>query len=912
MDKEFAKYLSKYVVDENSNFISMLESDRKKYRIERQEIGNFWEKYCSFLFKKKDGFNVGLGQQIKDYAPIFIDFDIKIPYDDDKIYNEHLYTEEELEKIILFCYDTIKLVVEDYSPEKLFCFILEKSVPQIVSQEVKSGFHIHFPFLFLQTVDIEQHIYTRIKQRIEESNLFKHLGMSHSGDILDNNIMKKNKGWLIYGGRKDVNKEPYKVTRVYNSRMKQCFIKDTLMKNKLFTIDNDEITVDYSKNENDEYYQYFLPYILDIHPGTRSNFNIKKNIECLQKKKLKKAKDVERLQEHKPVEEVMIIAKRLMLMIDLKRSDNYDDWIRIGWILYNIGEGCEEAFDLWNEFSKQTSRDNYSEAYCLDQWNHHMRIGNMTIGSLRHFAEIDNPEMYREYMIEEHKQQMEASLTGSQTEFAKQLYEEFGNRFVLSDLEKDTYYEFTNHRWHKRRKGITLRSKILHSIVPKYVEEAKKQYELMKNDADVAKAMEQKKKIDNIIGKLNSAGFKNNIMKECQEFFYQEDFENKLDQNEYLLGFENGVLDLKEMRFREGKQEDLISKSTGYDYKDFDEEDDEVLDVKDFLVKVFPDPQLLIYFVEYCAKLLRGGNFDKTFTVFTGASGDNGKSLTTSLIEKTLGREYSIKFPTTTLTGKRTQSSQASPELDRINGVRYGVLQEPEKGDRINTGMMKELTGNDTMFIRGLFKDGKDVLPMLKLVFVCNHLPNLPADDQATWNRVRVVPFESRFPKEDFLVPHTFEEQMAKKIFKRDPDLNEKLPGIRQAFMWMCFKTYKKILKYGSSEDPLKVTEATLKYREKNDYYLHFVNEMLIKDDSLDNPGLNLNELYNKFKEFYAEWYNETRNIPSKQDLRDEMYNKIGVPQGGKWKKWRFRRLSDDEQEEKAIVLREEDFETDE
>jgi P4 family phage/plasmid primase-like protien len=401
-------------------------------------------------------------------------------------------------------------------------------------------------------------------------------------------------------------------------------------------------------------------------------------------------------------------------------------------------------------------------------------------------------------------------------------------------------------------------------------------------------------------------------MKECQEFFYQEDFENKLDQNEYLLGFENGVLDLKELRFREGRQDDFISKSTGYDYKEFDEEDDEVLDVKDFLVKVFPDPQLLTYFVEYCAKLLRGGNFDKTFTVFTGASGDNGKSLTTSLIEKTLGREYSIKFPTTTLTGKRTQSSQASPELDRINGVRYGVLQEPEKGDRINTGMMKELTGNDTMFIRGLFKDGKDVLPMLKLVFVCNHLPNLPADDQATWNRVRVVPFESRFPKEDFLVPHTFEEQIAKKIFKRDPELNEKLPGMRQAFMWMCFKTYKKILKYGSSEDPLKVTEATLKYREKNDYYLHFVNEMLIKDDSLDNPGLNLNELYNKFKEFYAEWYNETRNIPSKQDLRDEMYNKIGVPQGGKWKKWRFRRLSDDEQEEKAIVLREEDFEMDE
>ena len=51
---------------------------------------------------------------------------------------------------------------------------------------------------------------------------------------------------------------------------------------------------------------------------------------------------------------------------------------------------------------------------------------------------------------------------------------------------------------------------------------------------------------------------------------------------------------------------------------------------------------------------------------------------------------YSIKLPTSLITGKRTQSSAACPELVRAgNGVRWAVLQEPDAKDVINIGILK-------------------------------------------------------------------------------------------------------------------------------------------------------------------------------------------------------------------------------
>ena len=55
------------------------------------------------------------------------------------------------------------------------------------------------------------------------------------------------------------------------------------------------------------------------------------------------------------------------------------------------------------------------------------------------------------------------------------------------------------------------------------------------------------KKLLDIIGKLENTTFKDNIIKECKELFHDKKFMEKLDENPYLIGFENGIYDLVTM-----------------------------------------------------------------------------------------------------------------------------------------------------------------------------------------------------------------------------------------------------------------------------------------------------------------------------------------------------------------------------
>ena len=54
-------------------------------------------------------------------------------------------------------------------------------------------------------------------------------------------------------------------------------------------------------------------------------------------------------------------------------------------------------------------------------------------------------------------------------------------------------------------------------------------------------------------------------------------------------------------------------------------------------------------------------------------------------------------------------------------------------------------------------KKVKRVTPMFKLAMICNKPPKVPHDDQATWNRIRVIPFEATFSHN---APESYEEQI--------------------------------------------------------------------------------------------------------------------------------------------------------
>lgn len=57
--------------------------------------------------------------------------------------------------------------------------------------------------------------------------------------------------------------------------------------------------------------------------------------------------------------------------------------------------------------------------------------------------------------------------------------------------------------------------------------------------------------------------------------------------------------------------------------------------------------------------------------------------------------DYAANISVSYITQKRAASNTASPEMVKAIGRRFVVFQEPEENERVNAGLMKEISGND-------------------------------------------------------------------------------------------------------------------------------------------------------------------------------------------------------------------------
>jgi len=290
--------------------------------------------------------------------------------------------------------------------------------------------------------------------------------------------------------------------------------------------------------------------------------------------------------------------------------------------------------------------------------------------------------------------------------------------------------------------------------------------------------------------------------------------------------------------------------------------------------------------------------------MWTG-EGDNAKSITQKFFELMLG-ELAIKFNTQYFTGKKVASGSANPELSRAAPpVRHATMEEPDADEQLNIGELKKLSGGDSYWARDLFERGKstrEVFPMFTLTFICNKLPKLKYSDKATWNRIRVIPFESTFVDPSEPCPETLDEQLRQKRFPMDKEFGKKIPNMVSAFAWYLLQWRQKV---SVRVEPAKVREATAIYRRQNDIYRQFIEESITEDK---NASINITEMYAQFKEWFKEgWPN--MSLPIKNEVKEYFDRLWGdADRGVKWIGYRIRTLQDDVDSGEVIILEEDDL----
>lgn len=387
----------------------------------------------------------------------------------------------------------------------------------------------------------------------------------------------------------------------------------------------------------------------------------------------------------------------------------------------------------------------------------------------------------------------------------------------------------------------------------------------------------EKTEYHHVFIQLKKTAFKSNIMKECRELFFDEEFTKKVDANKDLIAFNNGILDMTtaDFTFRDGKPEDYISFSTGidfdpkrnyYDYPAWPE-------VEMFIKKVLPDKEVREYFMKHLATNLSGGNLAQKFHIMTG-SGSNGKSMIMNLLAKALG-DYSCTVPISLITQKRKSSGSAAPEVARLKGRRFVTMQEPDETIALNTGLMKELTSGEKVFARDLFKSGSEFEIQAKFHLACNDKPKINTTDGGTWRRLVVINFTSKF------VP----TPSAANEFPLDESIQFSVNSVEWATPFLAYMVH--ILKEGKGlrklYTPPKVMEYTSEYRNDNDGIAKFISEKIVEwEAGTDIVAVDKQTLKRVFKQWKDENDQKSLNV---LDLEKRMVAMFGnYPKGG-WTK---------------------------
>jgi P4 family phage/plasmid primase-like protien len=811
----------------------------------------FWDLYCRCV--EIGVRNIGLAEKSQEYLPVLVDFDIKVPTSSLTQQNTKLYDAEAVDTVAQIFQKTISELVDNVDVHELACFVLEKAPSNIESngiEYVKNGFHLHFPYIFLKKEDHNVFLIPSVQKKLKElTGLFSSIGIEDPDKLFDKQYCTV--PWLMYGSHKPEG-YPYLLTRVLDYSGREIQLEEAVSKHTIYSVDETPINIRGKET-------FYLPRILSILPFHRKIHTVKPGVVSPIRLSMKKVSTVvhPELNTQQMTEQLKRASELLELVSD-RRAESREDWMRIGWVLHNIGGGSIDALDIWTAFSRRCP-EKFCESVCIDAWQK-MERGTLTLGTLAYFAKIDNPQGYEKKILTERSM---SAIQDSHFDIAQRIFNMYHNEYVCASITHNIWYKYENHHWIRLEDGSDLRLKISTDITSLYENQLVALKANMGDSSGWEKKMYEEgvKAISRLIKDLKSRPFKANVMKEYSDLFYQKDFLTKLDSNRFLFGFQNGVYDLRTNTLRDGIPEDYISTQSPLSYIDLNPLDRRVIEVYDCLQKVFPDKEVYNFFMDTTSEVFLGGN-DRKLVLFWSGRGNNGKSVIQKFVERILG-PYSIKFPTSLITGKRTQSSACTPELVRAgNGVRWAVVQEPDEREYINIGQLKELSGNDEFYARGLHRDGGEINPMFKLLVVCNKQPRLPHIDQAIINRICVIPYESTFADD---APDTLEEQLRVKRFPKAGNyIRDKVPELAQAFLWVLLDHRKRRGDTMQYPIPQKVKLATEKYIERNDHYRQFAIETFVDG----NGKISEVELYTMFKEWLKMSVPGT-SIPHKSDVTD-------------------------------------------
>jgi phage/plasmid-associated DNA primase len=586
------------------------------------------------------------------------------------------------------------------------------------------------------------------------------------------------------------------------------------------------------------------------------------------------------------------MARSLLPLISSRHSGfNNLDVLSIGKALYNIFGGSREGFRAWSEWLEGKGGNSGMDEDAL--WDIYQGLNESnyySIKTIAWFAQLDSPGAYTDWCNEWCYDIIKNARVISEQLVGEILYTTMWLRYINIDGTRNGWYEFYKTYW-RPVKFVRIRSELRNKLGP-YLShlrtEISRDIEQNHHNYGAGRSMENiLTTINAIIDKIQKTSFKENVMRECNDKFFDYRFDEMRDNNPNLMALSNKTIEVVEgddgesIHIREGQPEDYCTLHSGAEWRDdYTWDSRDVVTFMDWVNKLHPDEEDRDYFLTYHAYCIKSGNPERKVPVMYGPT-HGGKSSWKRCITAAFG-DYAKTAPSNFLTSRRRQTEGATPILLSYKHAKIVYSQETSKNDMFNSGFVKESSGGDDVSVRGLYKAPENMQIMFKIIHICNTPPKIDDPlDTALRERLVLIHCKTRW---SYKAPESSAEQKRKRHYQKDSRFERTITRLASACLWVLVQYYDNYVDGSLERLPPNIKQATRRYFHDNNAYRQYIESKIEFVDD-ENVVLDPDSLYQDFRIWLSITNNINKNhIPSQFDAIKAFSQEFNaIPQAEGW-----------------------------
>ena len=340
---------------------------------------------------------------------------------------------------------------------------------------------------------------------------------------------------------------------------------------------------------------------------------------------------------------------------------------------------------------------------------------------------------------------------------------------------------------------------------------------------------------------------KSNFLKEAMH--YVPILPTQLDSYPMLLNTPSGIVNLEKFTLQKHNPDKLLSKITNVEFTD----NSDCPQWLSFLNDIFGGDKELIHYIQKAVGYSLTGSGNEQCVFFLYGTGRNGKSTFLDVIREIFG-DYAANIQPETIMVKSGQNSAANSDIARLKGARFVTCVEPNKGARLNEGLIKQLTGGDPITARKLYGDEFEFIPEFKLWMATNYKPKIYGTDTGIWRRIHIIPFTIQIP----------DDKVDKNLKYK---LSAELPGILRWAVEGC-----RMWQDEGLEMPQVVLNEVKEYRNEMDIISTFIDECCEIGNRFE---IKSSEIYQSYKAWAKEGNEAEFSQRSFSDELSKRFNKV-------------------------------------